>query len=108
MTNDKSGSYIVFYCIILVFILFSFPYLYGRYTANCHTYYYLLFHHPLTLSFQAWNIPFLQILPTAAFHFFFRADYMDFPDCLLLLLIISVSYFLVFLFLHFLIVGSVQ
>jgi len=33
---------------------------------------------------------FLQILPTAAFLFFFRTDYMNSPDCLLLLLSISV------------------
>ena len=31
-------------------VIFSFPF----------------FHHPLTLSFQALNLPFLQILPTAA------------------------------------------
>jgi len=36
--------------------------------ANSHTYYYLVFHHPLTLSFQAWNL-FPQILPTAALPF---------------------------------------
>ena len=40
--------------------------------------------------------------------FFFRIHYMDSPDCLLLLLSISVVYFLVFLFLHFLVVGSVR
>ena len=51
---------------------------------------------PLTLSFQAQNLPFLRILPTAAFLFFFRTDYMDPPDCLLILLSISVFYFLVF------------
>ena len=33
---------------------------------------------------------------------------MDFPNCLLLFLSISVFYFLVFLFLHFLVVGSVR
>jgi len=36
-------------------------------------------------------------LPTAAFLCFFRTDYMVFPDCSLLLLSTSVSYFLVFL-----------
>ena len=41
--------------------------------------------------------------------FFFRTHYMDFPDCLLLLLSISVSLlFSFFLFLHFLVVGSVR
>ena len=33
---------------------------------------------------------------------------MDFPDCLLLLLAYPSFYFLVFLFLHFLVVGSVR
>ena len=38
---------------------------------HCQQSYLLLqvFHHPLTLSFQAEKLPFLQILPTAAFHF---------------------------------------
>jgi len=49
---------------------------------------------PLQVSSQAENLPFLQILPTAASLFFFRTDYMDSPDCLLTLLSISV-------FLHF-------
>ena len=31
---------------------------------------------PLTLSFQAQNFPFLQTLPTTAFLFFYRTDYM--------------------------------
>jgi len=44
----------------------------------------------------------LQILPTAAFPFFFRTDSTDFPACLLLLLSISVFFtFLVFAVLHF-------
>jgi len=61
---------------------------------------------PLTLSFQ---LPFLQILPTVAFLFFFRTDYTDSPDCLAILLNISVFfYFLVFMFFHFLVVGSVR
>jgi len=58
-----------------------------------------LFRHPLTLSFQAENVPFLQILPTTAFLFFFRTDYVDYPDCLLLLL--SISVFLLFTFFYF-------
>ena len=32
------------------------------------------------------NLPLLQILPTAAFLFFFRADSTDSPDCLPILL----------------------
>jgi len=40
----------------------------------------------------ALNLPFQQILPTVAFLFFFRADYMDFPDCLPLLLSISIFF----------------
>ena len=48
---------------------------------------------PLSLSFQALNLPFPQILSTAAFLFFFRTDYMDSPDCLLLYLSISVFTF---------------
>jgi len=47
------------------------------------------------------KLPFLQILPTAAFLSFFRTDYMDSPDCLLLRLSISVCYLLVFLFYTF-------
>ena len=42
-------------------------------------------------SFSANPLSFLQIFPTAAFLFFFRTDYMDSPDCLLLLLSISVA-----------------
>ena len=65
------------------------------------------FPSPRTLSFQAQNLPFLlQFLPTVASLFFFRTGYMDSPDCLLLLLSISV-YILVFV-LHFLVVGSVR
>jgi len=37
----------------------------------------LVIHHPLTPSFQALNLPFLQILPTVAFLFFFRTDSTD-------------------------------
>ena len=40
------------------------------------------------------------------FLFFFRTDYMDSPDCLLLIL--SISVFTVSVFLHFLVVGSVR
>ena len=40
----------------------------------------------------------LQILPTVAFLFFFGTDSADSPDCLPILLSISISYFLVFLF----------
>jgi len=51
---------------------------------------------PLTPSFQASNLTFLQIRPTAACPFFFRTDYMYSRRLLLLLLSISVFYFLVF------------
>jgi len=44
---------------------------------------------------------FLQILPTVAFHFFSRTDS---PDCLPILLSISVFYFLLFSIFHFLVV----
>ena len=47
-------------------------------------------HHPFTLSFQAENLPFLQILPTVAYLFFFRTDSTDSADCLPVLLSISV------------------
>ena len=52
-------------------------------------------HHPspLTLLFQAWNLTFLQILPTLAFLFFFRTDSTDSPDCLRILLSISVFHY---------------
>jgi len=43
--------------------------------------------------------------PPQPFLFFLRTDYVDSPDCLLLLRSISVSYFLV---LHFLVVVSVR
>ena len=43
------------------------------------------------------------------FLFFFKIHYMDFPDCLLLLLSISVSlFFSFFCFYTFLVVGSVR
>ena len=49
----------------------------------------------------------LWSLPTVAFFFFFRTDSTDSPDCSLILLSISVFYFLVFLS-TFSVVGSVQ
>ena len=53
----------------------------------CYHLYFLLlvFNHPLTLSFQDWNLPFLQILPIAAF---FSSSGLTtwFPRLLLLLL----------------------
>ena len=54
--------------------------------------------HPLTLSFRAYNLPFLQILTTVAFLFDFRADSTDSLDCLPILLSIPVFFFLIFLF----------
>ena len=50
---------------------------------------------------------FLALSLTVAFLFFFRTDSTDSPDCLPILLSIS-SYFLVFLFSHFLAVGSMR
>jgi len=47
-------------------------------------------------------------LPIVAFFFFFRTDYMDSPDCLLILLNISVFYILVFSVFHFLVLGPVR
>ena len=51
----------------------------------------ILFHS----RFKAF-LPFLQILPTVAVILFFRIDSTDSPDCLPILLSISVFYFLVF------------
>ena len=48
------------------------------------------------------------MLPTVAFLFFFRTDSTYSPDCLPILLSIRVFYFFVFVFCHFLIVGSVR
>ena len=50
----------------------------------------LIIHHPFTLSLQAQNFPFLQILPTIAYLFFSWTDSTDSPDCLPILLSISV------------------
>jgi len=44
---------------------------------------------PLALSFQAQNLPFLQIIPTL---FLFRTGNVDSLDCLLVLLSISVFF----------------
>ena len=59
----------------------------------------LITHHPFSLSFQAKNIPFLQVLPIVAFLFFFRSDSMDSLNCLLILLSMSVFHFSTFQFL---------
>jgi len=53
------------------------------------------------------KLPFLQILPTIAF-LFFRTDYMDSVDCLLILLSTSIFYFLICSVFHFLVLGSMQ
>jgi len=96
----------------------------------------ILIHHPLTLSSQAYNLPFLQILLTAAFlfllqdslhgfnklktflfcesfplqpfFFFFSTDYMDSPDFYCYFSAYSVLYFFSFSVLHFLVVVSVR
>jgi len=48
------------------------------------------------------------ILPTVAFLFFFRTDYIDSPDCLLLLRAYPFFYFLVFFVFPFSVVVSVR
>ena len=48
------------------------------------------------------HLPFLQILVIVAFLFFSRTDSTDSPDCLPILLSVSVFYFLIFRFFHFL------
>jgi len=49
---------------------------------------------------------FLQILPTVAFFVFFRTDSTNFPDCLPIVLSISVFFLLLsFPVFHFLLVG---
>ena len=58
-------------------------------------------HHPVTPSFQAQNLHFLQILPSVAFVFVFKTNSTDSPDCLPILLSISVFYYLVFSFFSF-------
>ena len=63
---------------------------------------------PLALSFQAQNLPFLQIIPTVASLFLFRTDNVDSLDCLLVLLSISVFLLFSFSVLHFSVVGSVR
>ena len=50
----------------------------------------------------------IEIVAAAFPFFFFVIHYIDSPDCLLLFLSVSVFYFLVVLFLHFLVVGSVR
>ena len=55
--------------------------------------------HPSLFHFRLKTFLFVQIFPTVAFLFFFGADSTDSPDCLPILLSISVYfYFLVFLF----------
>ena len=67
-------------------------------SANSHTYYYWysithsLFHSRLK------TFLFCKSFPPQPFLFFFRTDYIDYPDCLLLLLSISVFTFLFFCF----------
>jgi len=58
--------------------------------------------NPSLLHSRLKNFPFLHILPTVAFLFFFRTDSMDSPDCLPILLSISVFYFFPHFFLVFL------
>ena len=68
----------VYYRLVLGFVLLN--------------HYYSLFHSRLKTL-----IPFLRIFPTAAFLFFFRTDYMDSPDCLLLLIsVFTFEFFFLF------------
>jgi len=61
-----------------------------------------------TLSFQAKKTSFsAKILPTVALLFFFRADFTDSPDCLVFINTSEHICLLLFLFYHFLVVGSV-
>ena len=58
----------------------------------------LVFHHPLTLSLGL-NPSFSANPPYRTLSFFsLRFHYMDFPDCLGLLLLLSISVFLLFSF----------
>jgi len=50
----------------------------------------LIIHHPFTLPLQAKNFPFPQIFPTIAYLFFSWTDSTDSPECLPILLSISV------------------
>ena len=65
-------------------------------------------HHPSPPSLFRSRLPFLQIIPTITFLFFFRTDSTDSPDCLPILLSISVFHFLVFSVFHVLVVNSVR
>ena len=74
-------------------------FLHGRYLI-CYSFLLLVFHHSFTLGL---NPSFSANPPYRSLSFFsFTIHYMDFPDCLLLLLSISVFLlFSFFLFLHF-------
>jgi len=62
----------------------------------------LVFHHPLTLSLIGLNLSFFcKSSPPQPFLFSFRIHCMDFPDCLLLGLLLSISVFLLFSFFSF-------
>ena len=54
------------------------------------------------------KLPIVLVHHTVAFLFFFSTDSTDSPDCLPILLSISVFYFLVFLFSTILVVGSMR
>ena len=56
--------------------------------------YYYWYSITLTLSFEASNLPFLQIFPTVAFLFFFSTDSTNSPDFLPIFRSISVFYLL--------------
>jgi len=78
---------------------------YSRYAANINTYYYYQYCIiPSLFHSRFESRPFLQIIPTVAFHFFFTTDSTDSPDRLPILL----SIFFSFYFFPFLVVGSVR
>ena len=75
---------------------------------DTHTYYYLVFHHPLTLSFQAYNLLSCKSFRPQPFLFLLRDSLHGFPGLFTVTSEHICLYFLVFLFLHFLVVGSVR
>jgi len=79
------------------------------YAANSHTYYYRYsITHSLFHS-RVKTFLFRKSFPPQLFLFFFGTDYMDSPNCLLLLLsIFRLLLFSFFPVLHFLVVGSVR
>jgi len=76
---------------MLPLVLWHYSHWFHRFTT-------FIIHHPFSLSFHAWNLPFVQILPTIASLFFFRIDSVDSPGCY--------WYFSAYLFLLFVLISS--